>query len=393
MHFGNGCYRGAVAVAVGLSLVACGGGGGGADGGGGSSLPNIALRSNGGLYATNVTVGSTLPAQSVGGTASGDANSLNGRTVYVVVEDPAELFAPAGHTVRVDGATGNFTVTLQGRVINFTGRRAGTFQVRACLDAQCTTQLTGSPLVYPYEVVSAEPLTVSSNVIRLTRRFGQTGSVNASVLTRFPPNATFQIVRAAEYPFALDETFGFRHMLIGFDGQLDAATGSHHGTVETRNAAPGTYIADIRFRATVPGYSGFPFQQDQSVRVEYEVVDDPAVAAAFHPASVVVNAAGSGCQVDPPVQFLPLLRAGDRMDLDRIDYLSEPASAAGHPFSRNWLVPQAETLQPRLRSCTVDPSGNPIVLPAGTYEAHLVYLVTRASGARAEAVLPIRYVR
>lgn len=158
---------GALALVL-CAATSCGGGGG--DGGGAAS-------SSFGVGLTNVTPARTDLDINAGegaivqlrGTLVGDLSLLNGRTLFIIVEDPSGAFVPATTSVAVTGTTGE--VTLTGPALNATGTISGTLRVAVCLDLQCTTQIRNTPVLVPYRVTVHPTLSVPPT-ISITAPFG-----------------------------------------------------------------------------------------------------------------------------------------------------------------------------------------------------------------------------
>lgn len=93
--------------------------------------------------------GSTLPA-SFRFSAAGNIASLNGKTIYVVVEDPEGFYSAANPSVTVDPSPGA-TIFLTAVPLQRTGRYTGNIRIFGCLNSTCTSQFTGSPFVVPYD--------------------------------------------------------------------------------------------------------------------------------------------------------------------------------------------------------------------------------------------------
>jgi hypothetical protein len=150
--------------------------------------------------------------------------------------------------------------------------------------------------------------------------------------------------------------------------------------------------------ATTPGSERLSFTQSKTVVVDYEVVDDPAVALAFHPAVTVVDTAGGLCGGSSglkPARFWMLPRSTDRVEFVRTEYLSAPAAAAGHPLVSSWVFSPPESGAAGAGSGSQDfnVSGCHITareLPPGVYEAQFVYRVTKPGGAVLEVPYRVR---
>ncbi len=83
--------------------------------------------------------------------AAGNFASLNGMTVYVIVEDPEGFYTSrAPPAVLLNKSPPGATVILSQRPLQRTGVFQGRLRFYACLTPTCSTQIAGSPLVVPY---------------------------------------------------------------------------------------------------------------------------------------------------------------------------------------------------------------------------------------------------
>lgn len=121
-----------------------------------------------GSVISSVQVGSpakvTFPAQArqnrplsstpitLSGTVTGDVNSLAGKTIYVIVEDPAEFFQTQPSLVLTPGSPWRYELKLYSKNIARAGRFAGSIRVFVCVDGQCAQRLGGTPVSLPYDV-------------------------------------------------------------------------------------------------------------------------------------------------------------------------------------------------------------------------------------------------
>lgn len=101
-------------------------------------------------YGLLLSKGSTMPS-SFSFSASGNIASLYGRTVYVIVEDPAGLFTSDPPRVALRASPPGATVSLTGKPLA-SGTYAGVLRFYACLDPACSTQFAGSPFLQPFKV-------------------------------------------------------------------------------------------------------------------------------------------------------------------------------------------------------------------------------------------------
>lgn len=164
-------------LSMALLVSACGGGGGGSSAG---SDVNIQLNSP---AAINVSVseGWVMPDTTVTGTATGNLQSLSGKTIYAVIVDANQLFQNNA-TVSIAN-NGQFTLSLHGNTLTKVGTFTGNLQLYACLDPACNSQLGHSPLALPYNVTVSSGLIVDTTPIHFTRRVGDPTQTSTLTVT------------------------------------------------------------------------------------------------------------------------------------------------------------------------------------------------------------------
>jgi hypothetical protein len=106
-----------------------------------------------------------MPDQTITVQASGNLNSLAGKTIYVEVVDPDSLFSHSAALTVTAGVNNTYSTTLTGQVLNTPNTYHGNLQVLVATDAAMTAQLGNSPLSVPFSVtVTPVPtLTVSGS--------------------------------------------------------------------------------------------------------------------------------------------------------------------------------------------------------------------------------------
>lgn len=155
-----------------LGLAACGGGGGG----GGDSKSADSSGGSGGAGYTTVAASiagvtpSTIKSDyyegaqptsytTFNGSAKGDLSVLNGKTLYVILEDPDGLFAP-NPSAFVSGSSLTLNAVNQ---VKKPGTYKGSLNIYACLDAGCTVRLGNVPYPIPYDVRVRSNLAFDAN--------------------------------------------------------------------------------------------------------------------------------------------------------------------------------------------------------------------------------------
>jgi hypothetical protein len=78
--------------------------------------------------------------------ASGNIQSLAGKTIYAVIEDPGGFFAKPSIRLHPAGAT----LTAVSNILERGRKYQGYMRLYACLDPTCGTQIKGSPMSIPY---------------------------------------------------------------------------------------------------------------------------------------------------------------------------------------------------------------------------------------------------
>jgi hypothetical protein len=142
----------AAALLAAACIAGCGGGGGGS--GGRDDLASRVIVST--PTASNevhpTIVGEPLKLV-LNGTIKGDYERLQGKTVYVTVEDSASMFLPnAEITLTSTGNYLDYRMTLNGRAAARAERLSGSLRIYVCLDRACETRLGNSPMTVPYSI-------------------------------------------------------------------------------------------------------------------------------------------------------------------------------------------------------------------------------------------------
>jgi hypothetical protein len=146
-----------------MLLAACGGGGGGGESGASNGPVTFAPAT----VTANVASG-TSATITVRATAT-DVSLFSSR-LYVFVVDSAHVLAPGVELAPIDAKT--MSATLHTLPTLAPGRYQGSFQVQLCNDANCQSQVRGSPVALPYDLTVSErhltlsfaPTTVTANV-------------------------------------------------------------------------------------------------------------------------------------------------------------------------------------------------------------------------------------
>lgn len=364
MQFKQGWVRraaGALALGGAVVVAGCGGGGGGS---GGAAL-SVRLDSPASIVA-EVRQDGSMPAVSLVGSLIGDPTALNGKTLYIVVEDPAQLFE-ANPFITYRSST-SIAINLTGRVLDVPGLRQGQVRVFACLDAGCATQLSGSPMAVPYRVDVLPGLTIASPGLSINTTFGNP-EVQRTVTLGLPRD-TLSFAAVAETSGVLVSS---------------AVVNGTSGDVALRipPAAPGRHVESVRVVAVTADLAGLPGRTyEKIIAIDHVVADDPAVNVVFSPAETVSNRA-LGDILGKEERYIAVLRPGATLDLLGVEYLSAPPAAAGHVQVNAWWLMAAQTTSTCFN--TVSSSD---CLPVGTYTARDRYRLT-VDGVVSEVTHPV----
>lgn len=139
-------------VAAALLVAACGGGGSsGAPSAPSASLANIRVPTLPSYTYEMVTANSrSIPSFAVQADVVGDLQSLNGRTIFVIVEDPDGLVQSASLQQPLQTTATLSVETKQPGPKK--GRYVNRLRIRVCFDASCSQEMAGSPISIPYDI-------------------------------------------------------------------------------------------------------------------------------------------------------------------------------------------------------------------------------------------------
>ncbi|MEX8520356.1 MAG: hypothetical protein AB3X44_17760 [Leptothrix sp. (in: b-proteobacteria)] len=362
-----------LAFSLTLLVSACGGGGGSSNSAG--SDVSIRLSSPASVQVLAVQ-GMTAPNTLITGTASGNLQSLAGKIIYVQVVDPDQLFKnPPSVSVTADG---RYTIALMGNTLTKTGNFSGNIQLYVCLDPACSTQLGNSPLALPYNVTVEPGLVVDTTPIAFTSQFGDPTQTRTLTVTlpKYLTNLGVSVINDAGTPL--------EWVTVMPSGALAGETSTLTLTVPP--AAVGNYSAKLTINAGVNTPSALSQTISKTINLSSQVGAGSNVNGFFSPSSLALTRT----QGDPllglaNIQFVP--RDGTVITSARLDYLSAPAAAAGHPMANNWFTLYVGSTVQQTSTCLTTISGIDC-LPAGTYTAQVVYDIS-FNGVASELTLPI----
>jgi len=149
-------------LCVAATLAACGGGG--SSGPGAAEAPTkpaavglsvVKLPTVAGERMIGNQFAAALPQADIEADVTGDLTTLNGKQVYVIVNDPNGIFNKA---VLLQDSSTRYRLRLYYESASYgatdydmpVGDFKASVQVSVCLDAKCTQPFTGSPILMPY---------------------------------------------------------------------------------------------------------------------------------------------------------------------------------------------------------------------------------------------------
>ena len=364
-----------IVLVLATALAACGGSSGSQEapgGGGGTTGVTIALVSPSIIKAQVVE---TLPmyGATITGRVSGDLQSLDGKTIYVQVEDPAGLYQPDASITAFSADT--YGLRLQGRPVSPAGHLTGVLEINVSLDAAGAQPLGGSPLEIPYDVTVVPGIVPESDAITVEAAFGTAPvirDIQVTTLDGAPLDA--ELVNGGTASWA---------------PKVSVPDGSTI-RVAFPAAPPGTYTYTLNALSTYPLASGWDYQLTKPIALTYVVTPNAVPDHLFSPAEVTVTMSqysGSVLVMRPVL----LLNEGVTQTSPHpaVEYLTHPATADGNPAAQDWLNSWSQTLHPsgayswwsiwqEFSTTSVDWYGNFSRLPPGSYTARVGFTLSKA---------------
>jgi hypothetical protein len=327
------------------------------------------------------------PIQQVVVTAdvTGNLASLNGATVYVVVEDAQQLFASTAEVTLGQGGLGN-TLTISGRTPNSqVGDFNGSLIVNVCLDLACTKPFQGSPFGIPYHVKVIPGLKLArTDLIALTSTFPASSTPWVSQVV-LPQGAT-----------------SFVSMLGG--AAFDLVAGTDTVTITGKPAAVGRYDDFLYLAAVGVTSRGRSIQLTLTTPLSYTVAGTGQFQILYSPPQLDLSVTLTDQTSYPVVAYIDSLAANGKAywSPNRIDYLPGDGVTTGDANGVVWLTLQGFGPGDRFggqlwtgyfglaaNPCNLSSSGF-VCLAPGLYDA-LVYPSTgNGSGTYEESPTPVR---
>ncbi|WP_425258845.1 hypothetical protein ACPOLB_25400 [Rubrivivax sp. RP6-9] len=353
-------WRPAVAAAALIlvtTLVACGGGGGG----GGDTRSGVEFSA---LAASttrfDVPEGGSTPDIALSAQISGNLAELDGKTLYVRIDDGLGLFEPAAR-IDYNASTRQASVALTGRQQTLTGLRSGRLGVRVCLDVACQNALTppGYGIDMSVNVRAGLRTTPSELLVRVP--FGT-----------LPPTSLVRVV----VPEGRTPSEFSAGIVAGADGTAfdlsrDLTPGSEGIRVAPRLLPVGRYQSRLEVVATSAdtGFGAQSYVQESSLVLEVEPSD---VDFAVLP-SVLDFTVDYGTQRLQPFTVGAVAQTGSfRLDPVVYDHGEEPPGTA-YPLRGAWLRTAGE-------AWSVVVCEGTSCLPRGVHRATLPFVRLTAAG-------------
>lgn len=341
-----------LALVLVLGLSGCGGGGGG-DGAAAEPLrfgPVTPAR-----ITSQVPQGAAPASVELSSTVSGDVTRLQGRTIYVRLQDSAGLYAPTA-IVSYDESTRRARLLVSGVVQNTTGTRNGQLSIEVCEDLACQRPLTTAPLTVDVSVTVTAGMRLTQQAVNVSAPFGS-----------LPPPLLLGVT-TPEGTAPEDFRFSFLPPTSGspergFDASASNDPANPGVVVTPRLLLEGRYEAVLSIESTAnPGRDNL-FNYRSEVPMALEVTPSGASFAVL-PATVAVEIPAGDRQVRI-VQVATVARQGFfLMTAITYDSARDPTAAVGSPVLGQWL--RAEGGNYAVGACINDDC-----LPPGSYHSSL----------------------
>lgn len=325
------------------------------------------------------------------GMISGNLDSLNGKTVFVLVEDPANLFQSEGYLIIQRLASGSiYTLRLKGKQLKVAGHFTGNVRVRACLDAACTQPIAGTPLLLPYNVKVEAGLTVSRNEINVTVPFGTVpapemvdigyssfgkgwiANISSPHFNNIVPEHTLSIGSSTYY---------YSYPYIGVLPAKGTILQDKQMQIQIQPSKPGNYFHTVKVYAEAKPSDGRQRSYEQTVTVRFTVTPNPAINSLFYPAALDFTQKQQTTIMYYGYQLVT--NTGIASQFVGIEYLS--AAGTTGPFNSWWN----EFPYQSAHTCSDGFSAQNCLMP-GVYTAQVRYRLITPTGTLGDVLYPIR---
>lgn len=351
-------------------LSGCGGGGSGSGVDNPLSVSVGPPRWGDSIKATTI-VGEKMRDFGVNGPVYGNFQAMAGKTIYVKVEDPANLFGSQGLVYTSKTMAGaDYDLMLYGVTLNKAGHFTGNLRVFACLDEACANPIAGTPISLPYDVTVLEPIGLSRDAVTVSVPFGtlpgpEMVDIALSTFSReWHPNHS---APATPGPLVVDtmQSTGVKSQ----DKQLG---------IVFRPAPPGNYLQTIRVGTEARLPDGRNVFTTRNITVNYNVNANPQLDVWFLPAALDIThqRRHSGAH---PLRALP--NTGVTVSAVRVEYLTWAGTQG--PYM-NWFQHEVNEVRP----CDAPWYSENCLLP-GVYTAQIWFRIVTPGGQR-EVAYPVR---
>jgi opacity protein-like surface antigen len=376
LHFWGLRSLGLVCVAWLFMIAGCGGGG--------SSQPTAAPPTVGTPTVSRITH-STLQGEmmrdvALEGAVTGDVESLNGRQLYVSVQDPAALFASTAILQVFKETSGwRYRLDLRGTPLQQPGNYTGNLVVRACLDTACSQPIAGTPMTLPFDVLVQAPIGLSTTQVDVSVPFGTVPAPQPVVVTLSSFSSGWNASNdhySGTYPA---QTVGFVGGTVANSRSYLSSSAGLGLQLQLRPAPVGQYQETVRIGTEVVMPNGSRPYREASVVVRYAVTPNAAIDHYFWPARLDLTIARN----EPLIQYASyeaLAGPGVSLVMQRTEF-TQSAGSSG-PSNRWWGGGS-------YHACIY--TGNVAdCLAPGVYVAQDVYLLTDALGRQREVRFPVQ---
>jgi hypothetical protein len=332
-------------------LAACGGSSGG--GGNGTDVRFSSLSPA--QANVDVAEGAQAPDLTLSTQLSGDLAALNGKTLFVVIEEPLGLFAPTAQ-ISYDSTTARASVVLSGQPQTVPGSRNGRLAVRVCLDAACQTRLTPDGFGIDVTVRVRTGLRISPAQVSVSVPFGTV------------PTPALVSVVAPEGRAATDFTFGIvaPNLTQVLDVSGPNPAGGPGVLVSPRLLPVGRYERRLEISATSADSGLAARTYVTGVPLVIEVLPS-AVEYAVAPSSLTFTIDHGTARLQPFTVGAVAQTGSFRLDPVIYDNSGDPPEAATSPMRNQWLNTSGD-------AWAVGVCAGPSCLPRGTYRATLRFV-------------------
>jgi len=369
-----------LAAALLTALSACGGGGGGSVAPPPAPQLSVALTNfRATPVAAEVFEGESVGRLDITADVEGDLTQLSGKTIYVVIEDPARLFGTDPVVGFSPDGKGN-RITLLERPAPPAGRYQGNVRVFVCLDTACQTQLRNSPQAIPYDVTVLKGLSATVSDITLAGLFGA-APPSTDVAINLPRGATTWQAHLTPIPPATEVPMSA--------AQVTSPSPAVH--IETQQSSVGVIKGTLGVVATGVTSQGRSVFMSVNVPVTYTVQPDPSKPKViFLPASLDLVATGPlfGSLGAPSPRVIHQGSSISQVDV-LYDPSADPTLNAQYMFNR-WLG-YTQNSPPSIFASVcrfvVQPQSDCLV--PGNYSARVRYTLTETGGTQSDAFFPV----